>query len=106
MGLPGVLVSLLLLTIREPVRQGTRKKSAAGFPLPLWCRRCVKSGPICPAIAEHSPAFRLEWRWAGLGILHNFINPCPILILVSWLIPGQSWNPFGAKTMIVEPCWK
>ena len=29
-GLPGLLVALLLLTIREPVRQGTRKKSAAG----------------------------------------------------------------------------
>ena len=31
-GLPGLLVALLLLTIREPVRQGTRKKSAAGVP--------------------------------------------------------------------------
>ena len=31
-GLPGVLVALLLLTILEPVRQGTRKKSAAGVP--------------------------------------------------------------------------
>ena len=31
-GLPGVLVALLLLTIREPARQGTRKKSAAGVP--------------------------------------------------------------------------
>ena len=31
-GLPGLLVALLLLTIREPVRQGTRKKAPAGVP--------------------------------------------------------------------------
>ena len=31
-GLPGLLVALLLLTVREPVRQGTRRKAAAGVP--------------------------------------------------------------------------
>ncbi len=31
-GLPGLLVALLMLTIREPARQGTQKKSAAGVP--------------------------------------------------------------------------
>ena len=86
-GLPGLLISLLLLTVREPVRKGVRLKSdASAITVPTSKRRVV----VHPAELRNLPlphaghgSDRPLWLWL------LFLDTCDVDPPL-WLVAGQN----------------